>query len=437
MNAIRKLIERPRYLEQALMFRDTDLVKVITGVRRCGKSSLLELVRRAIQASASNDCAVVGVNLESKTHGITDEDSLYQYCRERLSSTSRTYFFIDEPQLVPNWQKAINAIRVDFDCDIYITGSNAYLLSSELATYLAGRYVEIKMLPLSFEEYLYFCNVSFPEGSSVALVDGSPVLLDDVFARYLLYGGMPATAFLSASQAQHEAYMASLYDTVAVRDILRRSAASTSIDAGCNGACNGHGGVNDALLLDRVAKFLSDNIGNATSVKRIADTLTSSGAKTTNKTVHAYVEALCSAYLFYTVSRYDLHGKAVLQTQPKHYIADLGMRSYLDGYRSSDVGRVFENAVFLQLLYKGWLVHVGKIYNKEVDFVAIKDGRLIYVQVADEMFAEETKEREIRPLRAIRDNHEKMVVVRQGSYERDIEGIRVLGVREFFLEDLI
>ena len=390
-----RLRNRDRYLEEAMLFRDTDLIKVITGVRRCGKSSLLDLIRMAIESEGVAGRGFVSVNLESKGTGIKTEDQLYDYVRGRLSDKGRTYVFIDEPQRIDGWQDAVNAMRVDFDCDIYLTGSNAYLLSSELATYLSGRYVEVKMLPLSFSEFADFCGIEFVSGTSVALTpEGDPVLFDDMLTRYLEYGGMPAIASLSTTQAQHSAYMSGVYEAIAVRDIVNRERGK------------GKSAVTDPSLLRHVAEFLADNIGNECSSSRIAGALTSAGPK---------------------------HGKALLKTNPKEYIVDTGFRTWMAGYRVTDTGRLFENAVYLQLLYEGWSVHVGKLYGKEVDFVATKDGRVLYVQATDEMFASETREREIAPLKSIRDNHEKIVVVRQGSYDTDIDGIRIVSARDFFL----
>ncbi|MBQ9003033.1 MAG: ATP-binding protein [Eggerthellaceae bacterium] len=277
-------------------------------------------------------------------------------------------------------------------------------------------------LPLSLSEYLDFCGLSFSPGSSVALApDGSPVLFDDVMARYLRYGGMPAIASLETDQATHAAYMRSVYEAIAVRDIINRERRS------------GESRVTDPSLLRRIAEFLADNVGNLSSASSIANTLTSAGAKTTNKTVSSYLDALCDAFMFYRAARYDLHGKEILKTNPKHYIVDLGFRSHLAGYRVSDVGRLFENAVYLQLRYGGYEVHVGKLYGREVDFVAVKDDEVLYVQAADNIASESTRERELAPLRAIRDAHPKMVVVREGAYESDADGIRIVRARDFFL----
>lgn len=414
------LVTRQTYLDRILMFRDTDLIKVVTGVRRCGKSSLLELARDAIMSERVSGRSFAFLNLESKKCPITSESDLYAFFKSKMSAEGRTYLFLDEPQRIKGWQSAVNALRVDFDCDIYLTGSNAYLLSSELSTYLSGRYVEIKMLPLTMNEYLDFCGISFGDAAATVGEDGQVILFDDVLERYLKYGGMPAIASLSTTQEAHSLYLSGLYDAVVTRDILNRE------------RIRERNKVVDPVLLERVTAFLADNIGNKLSMKSIADTLTSAGTKTTNKTVDSYVTALDDAYLFYKADRYDLHGKEILRTNPKRYIVDLGLRSFLASYRTSDMGRSFENAVYLQLLYRGWHVHVGKLYEKEVDFIAVKDGKTVYVQVTDEMLSESTRKRELEPLRAIRDAHEKIVVVRQGKYEPDIDGIRILPAKDFF-----
>ncbi len=420
-----ELHARPRYLNDALRFRDTDLIKVITGVRRCGKSTLLTMIRKTIESENVTGRSFVSINLESKKIPINNEDDLYNYFLNRVSQNGRTYIFIDEPQRIKGWENAVNAMRIDFDCDIYLTGSNAYLLSSELATYLSGRYVEIKMLPLALSEYLDFCGISFPQDSAITISpEGKPILFDDMLERYMRFGGMPALASIKTTQEEHSAYLSSIYETIAVRDIVSKERSF------------GAPKVTDSVLLKQIAMFLADNVGNLSSALSVANTLTSSGKKTTNKTASSYINALCEAFLFYRVSRYDLHGKELLKTNPKHYIVDLGFRAFLLGYRMSDVGRLFENAVFLQLAYSGWSVHVGKIYEKEIDFIAIKDGQKKYIQVTDNLSSEAVRERELAPLRAIRDAYSKIIVVRQGSYESEIDGINIVSAKNFFCSSL-
>ena len=419
-----ELIQRQKYLDEALMFRDSDLVKVITGIRRCGKSSLLALLRDRLDSENIEGRAFISVNLEDKRFNIKTEVDLYTYIEQRLSKTGKTYIFIDEVQRIEGWHDVVNSMRVGFDCDIYVTGSNAFLLSSDIATYLSGRYVEIEMQPLTFSEYLLFCGLSFAPGSTGTVApDGSILTFDDLFRRYLDYGGMPALASFATNQKSHSLYMKSLYDTVIVRDIMDRERPASARR------------ITDPDLLKSICAYLADNVGSMASTTKIADTLTSAGRKTHHGTVHSYVKALEDAYIFYPVTRYDIRGKEILKTLPKYYVVDTGLRNYLSGYRSSDIGHVFENAVYLQLLFEGWSVHVGKLYQKEVDFVAIKDGRTRYIQVTDELYSEKTRKREVGSLLAIPDAHEKMIVVRQGDYQSDIEGVRIIKARNFFLKE--
>ena len=416
----KKLIQRPMYLERALMFRDTDLVKVVTGVRRCGKSSLLQLVRERLEDEGMPDRNFASLNLEDRESGVHNDDELYEWCKSHMGK-GKTYLFLDEIQRIEGWHDVVNSLRVGFDCDIYLTGSNAFLLSGELATYLSGRYVEVKMLPLTFREYADFCSLRPAEGNSIMLRDGGdPILTDDLVMRYLRFGGMPAIASLDTTQAQHEAYLSSLYETVIVRDILDRERNATER------------AIRNPDMLQLVCEFLADNVGNTMSANGMAGAL-SQTMKVSDKTVAAYVKALNDAYAFYSVKRYDLHGKELLHTLPKQYIVDTGLRSYLMGYRASDTGRVFENAVYLQLLHNGWSVHVGKLYQKEVDFVCLREGEVLYVQVADSMADEATQKRELAPLRSITDNHPKWIVVRQGSYPPDVDGIQIVRATDFFL----
>ena len=416
---------RPRYLEEALRFRDTDLVKVVTGIRRCGKSSLLELVRNQIEAESGRPLTCVSANLEARGLGVRTDDDLYEFMRAHANPAAKTYFFLDEVQRVAGWHDAVNSMRVEYDCDIYFTGSNAQLLSGELATYLSGRYVEVKMLPLSFSEYLAFCGVSFAAGKTVALdKDGEPVLFDDVFLRYLRYGGMPAIASLDTTQEGHAQYMDGVFNTVVVRDIMGR---------GRGRGCDGEANVSDPDLLRIVSEYFADTVGRQSSVKKMADAINAGGRTVNHRTLGAYMRALEAAYVLYPCKRFDIHGRAILKTMPKYYLVDTGMRQYLTGYRGSDTGFVFENAVYLELLYEGWQVRVGKLYQSEVDFVATRGDRTVYMQVTDEMSAETTRERELAPLRAIRDSHEKMVVVRRGDTETLEDGIRIVRARNFFL----
>lgn len=420
------LIDRPRYVDSIMLFANTDLVKVITGIRRCGKSSILELVQQRLISGGVAPSQVSSINLESRTTSITTAEELYNHFKQKADATDEMlYIFIDEVQRIQGWHDVVNAMRIDFDCDIYVTGSNAFLLSSDISTYLSGRYIEINVLPLVFSEYLDFCDVRFDEDSDTALCpDGTIRTFDALFERYMRFGGMPATASLDTTQEQHFVYTKSLYDTVINRDIMDRAHFASERR------------ISDPLMLRRVVDYLADNIGNLLSPNSIANALAAEDGSASEKTVRNYVKALQDAFLFYECRRFDLHGKGLLKTNPKLYLSDLGMRSWLLSGKFADVGRVFENAVYLQLLYKKNVVQVGKLYNKEIDFVATEDGRRKFVQVADNVDSEETFEREMKPLRSIRDTSAKYLIVRNGSsgkFAEEIDGVQILSAQRFFL----
>lgn len=420
------LIDRPRYVDSIMIFARTDLVKVITGIRRCGKSSILELVQQRLIAEGAVPSQVSSINLESRTTPVTTAEELYSYFKQKSETTDgMLYIFIDEVQRIQGWHDVVNAMRIDFDCDIYVTGSNAFLLSSDISTYLSGRYVEINVLPLVLSEYLDFCGVSFDAESDAALCpDGTIRTFDALLERYMQFGGMPAIASLETTQEQQSVYAKSLYDTVINRDIMDRTHFASERR------------ISDPLMLRRVVDYLADNIGNLLSPNSIANALAAEDRSATEKTVRAYVKALQDAFLFYECKRFDLRGKGLLKTNPKLYLSDLGMRRWLLSGRFADVGRVFENAVYLQLLYRKNVVQVGKLYNKEIDFVATEDGAQRFIQVADNVDSEKTFEREMKPLRSIRDSSAKYLIVRNGSFgkmQEEIDGVRILDAQRFFL----
>lgn len=417
------LVERPTYTERIMLFHDTDLVKVVTGIRRCGKSSLLQLVQNALLSKGKRPDQIAAVNLESRKVQISDDRELYSYFKTRAGELDdRLYIFIDEIQRIRGWHDVVNALRVDLDCDIYVTGSNAFLLSSDIATYLSGRYVEVNVLPLAFCEYLDFCGITFDDGSDAAIdSDGRLVTFDSIFERFMHFGGMPALASLTTTQEQQFQYMKSLYDTIMVRDVLDRERHASERR------------ISDPDLLRRIADYLADNIGNLLSMNRIAHALVANGEKVSDKTVAAYVKALQDAYLFYECRRFDLRGKGLLKVNPKTYLSDIGLRRWLLNGRSYDTGRIFENLVYLQLLYEGYAVEVGKLYEKEIDFVATHEDERVYIQVADNIYDESTLKRELAPLESIRDSYPKRLIVRTGTASQGINGIRVVSARDFFV----
>ena len=431
------LMPRDLYLRQLVSFQDTEPVKVVTGIRRCGKSSLLKLMRRHLLNSGVNPDQIVSMNFESMEFREMDVKSFYRYVKERVLNDKRMYLFFDELQRLPHWEDAVNSFRVDFDCDIYITGSNAYLLSSEYASYLSGRYVEIKMYPLSFREFLDFHGYRMedyktPLGEFRKRAydkDAQPVEMDDLFEAYMRYGGMPGIADIGLEQEKVNVLLDGIYSTVVVRDILERERR------------RGQRQITDAELLRKVVLFLADNVGNSTSLNSISNTLVSEKllenrarqGKPATQTIAAYVGALKEAYLFYDIKRYDIKGKEELRTLGKYYIVDTGLRNYLLGYRDLDTGHVIENIVYFELLRRGYDVAVGKVGSKEVDFIATKDEEKIYYQVTDEMISDATRTRELAPLMEIGDNYEKVVIARSVNSTATVEGIKIRRLTDFLL----
>ena len=421
------MIVRQKYLDKLIAFQDTDLVKVVTGVRRCGKSTLLDMMKEHLSSQGVSSSRLLSFKMESiEFEGITDYRELYARVIEKINGVEHPYLFFDELQNVEGWEKAINSLRVDVDCDIYITGSNAFLLSSELATLISGRYVEIPMQPLVFSEYLLFRGAQWAgageKNSDIALFeDGSFVTLCSLFEQYRTYGGFPYLALNKPDVQMHRDYMNSVYGTIIVRDIMMRAQRKSLR------------GVSSRAILEKICVFLSDNIGNETSLNKIAGTLRADGATTNRDTAGFYISTLVEAYLFAHVSRFDIKGRELLKTGGKYYIIDSGMRSYLDNYRDSDTGRVLENLVYNQLIYDGYSVMVGHLRGGEVDFVATRPRQRLYVQVAEDMRNEETLSRELGPLRKIGDEYRKIVVVLDGSYPSDIDGIEIVNAIDFFL----
>ena len=429
---------RDRYLNRLIAFQDTEPVKVITGIRRCGKSSLLKLMRQHLLNSGVEEDQIISMNFESMEYRGMDEKRFYQYVKDRVLEDKRMYLFFDELQRLTHWEDAVNSFRVDFDCDIYITGSNAYLLSSEYSTYLSGRYVEIKMYPLSFCEFLDFHGYRTEEYKTPIgdykkrAYDKDDRLIDmnDLFEAYMHYGGMPGIADIGLEQEKINILLDGIYSTVVVRDILEREQR------------RGQRQVTDVELLRKVVLFLADNVGNNTSLNSISNILVSEKmlenrvkqGKPATQTIAAYIRALKESYLFYDIKRYDVKGKDELKTLGKYYIVDTGLRHYLLGYRNMDTGHVIENIVFFELLRRGYDVAVGKVGNKEVDFIATKDEKKIYYQVTDEMIAESTRERELAPLMDIRDNYEKVIIARNTNSTGNIEGIKIRRLIDFLLE---
>lgn len=434
-----ELKKRDLYLKKIIAFQDTELVKVVTGIRRCGKSSLLKLMVAHLKENGIADEQILEMNFESYTFKKMGSEGFYEYVKHHILPGKRMYLFFDEVQRVPKWEDAINSFRVDFNCDIYITGSNAYLLSSEYSTYLSGRCVEIKMLPLSFSEFLYFHGFEVRKTKSALggvrkqAFDKSEERyeLRDVFDAYMRFGGMPGIADIGLNQEKALVLLEGIYSTVIVRDILERE------------KLRGQKRITDAVLLKKIVMFLADNIGSSISVSSIGNILVNEGLLEDGRrrgtpsahTVQAYVNALLESYFFYDIKRFDIKGKGFLRTLGKYYIVDIGLRNYLLGFRNRDSGHALENVVYFELLRRGYDVSVGKSDNMEVDFIAVKADGKLYVQVTESMTDESVRRRELAPLQKIKDNYEKIVLSMNTGMDSSYDGIKSLNVIEWLLED--
>ena len=433
-----ELKNRDRYLKKLIGFQDTEPVKIITGIRRCGKSSLLKLMIRHLRETGIEQEQIVEMNFESHDFRSMTSDEVYHYVKEKVITGKRMYLFFDELQRIDAWEDAINSFRVDLDCDIYITGSNAYLLSSEYSTYLSGRCVEIKMLPLSFREFLDFHNFEVRETSSVLggthrqVFDknGERYDLREVFNAYMRFGGMPGIADIGLDQEKALSLLEGIYSTVVVRDILEREKR------------RGQRQITDSALLRKIVLFLADNIGSSVSVSSIGNTLMNEGLLADGKrrgtpsahTVQAYIAALLESYFFYEIKRFDIKGKEYLRTLGKYYIVDIGLRNFLLGFRNRDSGHAIENVVYFELLRRGYDVAIGKIDNQEVDFIATTADEKLYIQVTESMQSEEVRKRELAPLQKIRDNYEKIVLSLEPGLDASYDGIKSLNLMDWLLD---
>ena len=406
-----ELINRPEYLNQLIQNKDIDLIKIVTGLRRCGKSSLLDLFHQYLLDYNVPNNNIIHMNMESlKYRELTDYLSFYDYVSALIPSTGKTYLIFDELQVIEHWEKAIESFRLDYDVDIYITGSNAYLLSSELSTFLSGRYVEIRMLPLSFKEFLSFYK--FEEA----------ITMDEKFQKYVQFGGMPVLSEFQFNEVRASQALEGIYSTVIIRDILRRN---NQVDQN---------------TLHKIILFLCSNIGSITSPNNIGNVLStegdipsSKGRNIAGRTVDKYIAMLRNAYFFYTVERYDVKGKQLLKTLGKHYIVDTGFRNLLLGYRNDGRGHILENIAFLELLRRDYHVYIGKIGDKEVDFIAEKPNDKLYIQVTESIQSPQTRERELRPLQVINDNYEKIILSMDRDFITSYDGIKSINLIDWLL----
>ena len=395
-------IERREYMERLYAWRDKQIIKVITGVRRCGKSFLLEMYQESLRAQGVRAERIVSVNLEDLDNkSLRNPDALHAYIKKKLKPGKMTYVFVDEVQLCEDFPAVIDSIYIRPNVDIYITGSNANLLSHEIATMLSGRYVEIRMLPLSFREFVEMRGEN----------DYSRL-----YAQYVGGSSFPYAGTLLDSPRDLGDYLEGIYNTILLKDVVQRRK------------------IPDPMMLDSVAKFVFDSIGSELSTRRIADTLTSDGRKSDSRTIERYLDALLESFLIYRAGRYDVKGKQLLKTREKYYVVDPGLRRHLLSGRSQDVGHVLENVVFLELLRRGCKVHIGKVGSLEVDFVAETSNGMEYYQVAATVRDTTTLERELAPLRKIRDHYPKFLLTLDEDPSDNIDGIRKLNVLDWLLQ---
>ena len=435
-----RLKKRNLYLNKIIAFQDTEPVKIVTGIRRCGKSSLLKLMILHLKESGITDEQIIEMNFESYSFRNMNSDDFYYYVKQRIIPDKRMYLFFDEVQRVPDWEDAVNSFRVDFNCDIYVTGSNAYMLSSEYATYLSGRCVEIKMLPLSFSEFLYFHDFDIREtksalgGTRKQIFDrnGEHYEIRELFDAYMRFGGMPGIADVGLDQEKALVLLEGIYSTVIMRDILERETR------------RGQKRITDPVLLKKIVMFLADNIGSSISVSSIGNTLVNEGlledsrrkGTPSSHTVQTYVDALLESYFFYEIKRFDIKGKEFLRTLGKYYIVDIGLRNYLLGFRNRDSGHALENVVYFELLRRGYDVSIGKVDNAEVDFIATKADDKTYIQVTESMTSEEVRKRELAPLQKISDNYEKIVLSMNPGMDSSYEGIKSMDLIEWLISEV-
>ncbi|WP_335994262.1 ATP-binding protein [Fusobacterium polymorphum] len=403
------MIKRNLYLEEIKKYINKPIIKVITGMRRSGKSMILKLIQEELQNIGIVKENIIYMNFESLTFmDIKDFEALYKHIIEKTSDKKgKIYILLDEIQEVKGWEKAINSLLVDLDVDIYITGSNANLLSSELATYIAGRYVEIKIYPLSFQEYIDFVSENNKENS---------LSLDEYFSQYMNFGGLPGIHIFNYNKEEIYQYLVDVYNSILLRDVIARN------------------NIRDIELLERVVLYIMDNIGNIFSAKSISDFLKNQGRKLSVETIYNYLKALENAFIISKVQRYDIKGKNILETQEKYYLSDLGFRHTKLGYQSNDISGYLENIVFWELLRRKYKVNIGKQGNKEIDFIAKLRDENLYLQVTYLLVSPKTTEREFSPLKSVKDNYPKLVLSMDNLPESNVEGIKRKRIIDFLLE---
>lgn len=398
------MVERKEYLGELKRWKEKDLIKVVTGIRRCGKSTLFDLFIDYLKSIGVSEKQIIKINLEDADYDFKDYKELYNYIKTNLIPDKMNYVFLDEVQNVPEFQRAVDSLYIKKNVDVYITGSNAYLLSGELATLLSGRYIEIKMLPLSFKEYVS----AFPNNNNYY----------QLFLEYMRNGGMPGNlSIIDTNPNDIDKYMDGIFSTIVYKDIMARN------------------NITDKILLENILKFIYDSIGSPISTKKISDTLTSKGMSTSNHTVENYITAFIESFLIYKAERFDVKGKNLLVRDYKYYSVDTGLRSYLLGKKAdSDMGHILENIVYLELLRRGYKVYVGKVDDLEVDFVAENREGLKYFQVALSVRDDKVLERELKSLQRTGDHYPKYLLTLDMDLESDYDGITKINVVDWLLD---
>ena len=400
------MIIREKYLNKMIMLKDTGFIKVITGLRRSGKSTLMLMYKDYLLNNQVKEDNIIYINFESAMYDdIKNYKDLYQFVKDKIRK-DKIYLLLDEVQNVESWEKAINSFKVDFDIDIYITGSNAYLLSSELSTLLSGRYIEIKMYPLSFKEFLIFNNYD-------------TINIEDKFNEYLKYGGLPAITLIKNNDELVLSYLNDIYNSIVKKDIIDRN------------------NLKNTTLLENIIKYLANNIGSPISSTKISNYLNSNKItpNCNHQTIDNYLNMLEKSYIIYKADRTDIKDKSVLKTLGKYYISDTGIRNIILGFRNINEGHLLENVVYLELLRRGYKVSVGKTYEYEVDFVAENPNEIIYLQVSLSISDEKVRDREIRSLENIKDNYEKIILTMDKTINQDFNGIKVMNIIDWLLLD--
>lgn len=406
------MIIRKNYLDKLISWKEHDIIKVITGIRRSGKSTLLKQFQDYLKDNGIMDEQIISINFEDlRYENLLNYKALYEYIDGKIISGQKMYIFLDEIQKVSEFEKVVDSLYIQENIDVYITGSNAYMLSSDLSTFLSGRYVEISMLPLSFKE------VYEEKGGDK----------EEVFYQYLKYGGFPYLTTISLNDEKLDMYLEGIYNTVIVKDIEERENRKNN-DPNKRKITN-------IVLLKSIAKYLASTIGSIISVKNVTGYLTSSGRKVSIATVDDYLEALKEAFIFYPVERFDISGKKILKTLNKWYIVDLGLRNYMLPKKNYDLGFSLENIIYFELLRRGYRVNIGNIDNAEVDFVAQKNGEIIYYQVTTSLIDQQTFERELSSLRSIKDNYRKYVLTLDKLTIGNYEGIEVVNAIDWLLKE--